>query len=45
MLTGRELSEEDEEQSAFEAGATEPQRLVRYNPTIPIESFDLIITD
>ena len=45
MLTGRELSEEDEERSGFEAGASEPQRIVRYNPAIPIESFDLIITD
>jgi type I restriction enzyme, R subunit len=45
MLTGRELSEEEEERSGFETGATEPQRIVRYNPAIPIESFDLIITD
>ncbi len=45
MLTGRELSEEDEEKSGFETGASEPQRIVRYNPAIPIESFDLIITD
>jgi type I restriction enzyme R subunit len=45
LLTGRELSDEDEEKSGFEAGASEPQRTVRYNPTIPIESFDLIITD
>ena len=45
LLTGRELSEEDEEASAFETGASEPQRLVRYNPAIPIESFDLVITD
>jgi type I restriction enzyme, R subunit len=45
LLTGRELSEEDEEKSGFETGGSEPQRLVRYNPAIPIESFDLIITD
>jgi len=45
VLTGRELAEEDEEQSAFERGAGEPERLVRYNPAIPIESFDLIVTD
>ena len=45
LLTGRELSEEDEERSGFETGASEPQRIVRYNPAIPIESFDLIITD
>jgi type I restriction enzyme R subunit len=45
LLTGRELSEEDEEKSAFESGGSEPQRIVRYNPAIAIESFDLIITD
>jgi type I restriction enzyme R subunit len=45
LLTGRELSEEDEERSGFEAGASEPQRVFRYNPGIPIEGFDLIITD
>jgi len=44
-LTGRELSEEDEEKSGFEAGGSEQQRVVRYNPAIPIESFDLIIAD
>ncbi len=45
MLTGRVLSEEDEEKSAFEIGGSEPRRIVRYNPAIPVESFDLIITD
>ena len=45
LLSGRELSEEDEEKSGFETGGSEPQRLVHYNPAIPIESFDLIITD
>jgi type I restriction enzyme R subunit len=45
LLTGRELSEEDEEKSGFETVASEPQRIVRYNQAIPIESFDLIITD
>jgi type I restriction enzyme R subunit len=45
LLTGRELSEEEEEKSVFEAGGSEPQRIVHYNPAIPIESFDLIITD
>ncbi len=46
LLTGRELSdEEDEEPSGFESGASEVQWIVRYNPAIPIESFDLIITD
>lgn len=45
VLTGRELAEEDEEGSSFEAGRAEVERLVSYNPSIPIESFDLIITD
>jgi type I restriction enzyme, R subunit len=44
ILTGRELSEEEEEKSVFETGGNEPQRIVHYNPAIPIESFDLIIT-
>ncbi len=39
------MSEEDEERSGFEIGGSDPQRIVRYNPAIPIESFDLIITD
>jgi type I restriction enzyme R subunit len=45
VLTGRELAEEDEEGSSFEAGRAEGERLVSYNPSIPIEAFDLIITD
>jgi type I restriction enzyme R subunit len=45
VLSGRELSEEDEERSAFEAGASDSERIVRYNPAVPIESFDLIVTD
>ena len=45
VLTGRELSEEDEEASSFEAAAAQTERLVAYNPAIPIESFDLVITD
>jgi type I restriction enzyme, R subunit len=45
VLSGRELSEEEEEQSAFEAGGSEIERVVRYNPAVPIESFDLIVTD
>lgn len=44
-LTGKELAEEDEEQSSFEGVGAETERLVAYNPSIPIESFDLIITD
>jgi type I restriction enzyme R subunit len=45
VLMGRELSEEDEEESAFERGGAEAQRLVAYNPAMPIESFDLVVTD
>jgi type I restriction enzyme R subunit len=45
VLTGKELSEEDEEASAFEASRADTERLVAYNPAIPIETFDLVITD
>lgn len=45
VLSGRELSEEDEEKSAFEGAGSEIERVVRYNPAIPIESFDLVVTD
>lgn len=45
VLTGKELSEEEEEASSFEASRTETERLVSYNPSIPIEAFDLVITD
>ncbi|MGH8633545.1 MAG: type I restriction-modification enzyme R subunit C-terminal domain-containing protein [Burkholderiales bacterium] len=46
MLKGRELSEEDEEASASGIDrlfkAVEP---IDYNPAIPIETFDIIVTD
>ena len=45
VLTGRELSEEEEERSGFEGGDGDMQRIVRYNPAVPIETFDFIITD
>ena len=45
VLTGSELSEEDEEHSSFEGAAADVHRMVRYNPAIPIETFDLVITD
>ncbi len=49
VLTGKELAEDEEETSAFEAvaGGQGPgqERFVTYNPSIPIESFDLVITD
>jgi type I restriction enzyme R subunit len=45
VLTGKELSEEEEEVSSFETPRADTERLVSYNPSIPIESFDLVITD
>jgi type I restriction enzyme R subunit len=45
VLSGRELSEDDEETSSFESASADTERLVAYNPSIPIESFDLVITD
>jgi type I restriction enzyme R subunit len=44
VLTGKELAEEDEDASAFEHDDEGP-KLVAYNPAIPIETFDLIVTD
>jgi type I restriction enzyme R subunit len=44
VLTGKELAEEDEDVSAFEQDDEGP-KLVAYNPAIPIETFDLIVTD
>jgi type I restriction enzyme R subunit len=45
VLTGKELPEEEEETSSFELPRVDIERLVAYNPSIPIESFDLVITD
>ncbi|TPJ43462.1 restriction endonuclease subunit R [Mesorhizobium sp. B2-5-13] len=45
VLTGKELAEEDEEISSFEQSGPSTERLISYNPSIPIESFDLVITD
>jgi type I restriction enzyme, R subunit len=47
MLRGEELDPEDEEASSFETWETEEGdiRPVAYNPNIPIETFDFIITD
>lgn len=45
VLTGRELAEDAEEVSGFEGTAAETERLASYNPALPIESFDLVITD
>jgi type I restriction enzyme R subunit len=46
MLKGRELSAEDDEASAEGAAQLfkEPEP-IEYNPRVPIESFDIIITD
>ncbi|HET7674995.1 MAG TPA: DEAD/DEAH box helicase family protein, partial [Gammaproteobacteria bacterium] len=47
MLRGQELPEEDEEHSAYEqwqGGDGAPLPLA-YNPDIPIETFDFIVTD
>jgi type I restriction enzyme R subunit len=46
MLKGEELDSELEEHSTFELSAANPHpREVEYNPNIPIENFDFIITD
>lgn len=45
MLTGRDLQEDEEETSSFETVSSDTERVVAYNPAIPIETFDLIITD
>ena len=45
VLTGKELPETEEEASSFETPSADTERLVAYNPSIPIESFDLVITD
>jgi type I restriction enzyme R subunit len=47
MLRGEELDESTEETSAFETWSNEDGELrpVAYNPAIPIEHFDFIVTD
>lgn len=47
MLRGEELDEAAEEASAFETWANEDGELapIGYNPKVPIESFDFIVTD
>ncbi len=46
MLCGEELDPLAEEVSAFESGAAAQRaREVEYNPAIPIEMFDIIVTD
>ncbi len=45
QLTGTELSEEDEEGSAFETETTGRPEEVVYNPSLPPEAFDIVIID
>ncbi len=47
MLRGEELDESVEEASAYETWSNEEGELrpVAYNPAIPIETFDVIVTD
>jgi type I restriction enzyme R subunit len=46
MLRGEELDEDLDEKSGYELGAADDRpREVAYNPAIPIESFDFIVTD
>ncbi|WP_454181795.1 type I restriction endonuclease subunit R [Parvibaculum sp. MBR-TMA-1.3b-4.2] len=47
MLRGQELPEEEEEGSAFEKWQGEEGEIppLNYNPDIPIETFDFIVTD
>jgi type I restriction enzyme R subunit len=46
MLKGRELSEEDEEVSTTRIESLfKDQAPIDYNPAIPIETFDIIVTD
>lgn len=47
MLKGQDIEEDAEEASAFETWQTEEGEVppLDYNPTIPIEMFDFIVTD
>jgi len=47
MLKGEEYVEENEEESLFELGlrGDEDPKIVAYNPDIPIETYDFIVTD
>jgi type I restriction enzyme R subunit len=44
-LRGEELPAEAEERSAFEEPLDGPPAEVAYNPALPIESFDFVVTD
>ncbi len=47
ILRGKEMDEADEEESAFEKWESDAADLppLAYNPAIPIETFDFIVTD
>ena len=46
MLRGEELPEDADEMSTYEIGAADGRpKEVAYNPAIPIEMFDFVITD
>jgi type I restriction enzyme R subunit len=47
MLRGEELDESAEEASSFETWSGDGRELppIGYNPAIPIEQFDFIVTD
>ena len=47
MLKGQDIDVEDEEASAFETWQSEEGEVppIEYNPAIPIETFDFIVTD
>lgn len=46
MLRGEELPEDADEMSAYEIGAADARpKEVAYNPAIPIEAFDFVVTD
>jgi type I restriction enzyme R subunit len=46
MLRGEELPEEADELSAYEIGAADGRpKEVAYNPAVPVETFDFIVTD
>jgi type I restriction enzyme, R subunit len=46
MLQGKEINPEEEEQSGFETSLLQTEPVpVSYNPNLPIETFDFIVTD
>ena len=45
QLTGTELSEEDEEASAYEGETSGAPKAVAYSPRLPLETFDIVIVD